>query len=125
MQILVVLFSFLSIGYADDPFAFLAAPNPAGGPPLPNPLLNLVPFVLMIGVVYFLMIRPQQKKFKETQLLLSNLKAGDEIITAAGIIGKIADLADKIVVIEVAQNVRFRCLKSKIVGLYKSNTVLE
>lgn len=63
-------------------------------------LVKFLPYVLMIGVFYFLMIRPQQKRAKNEKEFESQLKAGDKIITKSGIHGKIAELAEKTVVIE-------------------------
>jgi preprotein translocase subunit YajC len=109
---------FLSFGYADE------VALPTGSEMLAanqtNPFLNLVPFALMFGVVYFLMIRPQQKKMKEVQSMLDNLKSGDEVFTVSGIIGKITQIQDKLVHLEIAQNVELRLIKSQINGIFKS-----
>ncbi|MBN20136.1 MAG: preprotein translocase subunit YajC [Bdellovibrionaceae bacterium] len=74
----------------------------------------LVPFGLMFVVIYFLMIRPQQKKLKEHQSMLSSLKQGDEVVTASGLLGRISGIDDKIVTVELDTNVRVRMLKSQI-----------
>jgi preprotein translocase subunit YajC len=63
-------------------------------------LVKFLPYVLMIGVFYFLMIRPQQKRAKSEKEFESQLKAGDKIITKSGIHGKISELAEKTIVIE-------------------------
>lgn len=90
----------------------------------PNPVLaQVVPFALMFAVIYFLMIRPQQKRMKEQQALLSALKSGDEVLTAAGIMGKITEVTDKIVTVEVADKVRMRMLKSQISQVIKNGQV--
>lgn len=73
-----------------------------------------MPFVIMLTVMYFLMIRPQQKKMKTHQALLSGLKNGDEVITNAGIIGTIAGMNDKVVTLEVSKNVQMKVLKSQV-----------
>lgn len=62
--------------------------------------MNFLPYILMIGVFYFLMIRPQQKRAKSEKEFESQLKVGDKIITKSGIHGKIAELAEKTIVIE-------------------------
>ena len=61
---------------------------------------QFTPFILMFIVIYFFMIRPQQKKAKQEKQFESDLKAGDKIITKSGIHGKIAELAETTVVIE-------------------------
>ncbi|WP_298144350.1 preprotein translocase subunit YajC [Flavobacterium sp.] len=63
-------------------------------------LVSILPYILMIGVFYFLMIRPQQKRAKAEREFESNLKVGDRIITKSGIHGKIAELAETTVVVE-------------------------
>lgn len=63
-------------------------------------LMNFLPYVAMIAVFYFLMIRPQQKKAKQEREFESSLKVGDRIITKSGIHGKIAELADSTIIIE-------------------------
>ena len=85
----------------------------------------IVPFAAMFAVVYFLMIRPQQKKMKEQQSMLSQLKPGDEVVTTSGILGKITQLSDKIVTIEVADKVRIRVLRSQISQLAKGEGTSE
>ncbi len=80
-------------------------------------LNDYLPFIVMIvGVFYFLNFRPQQKQMKETQAMLSSLKKGDEVLTQAGLIGKIFLIADKIVTLEIASGVKVRVLKSSIQG---------
>ena len=107
--------------YADGPVV------PAGSTPVaatgaaqqPGIGGMLLPFAAMFAVVYFLMIRPQQKKMKEQQDMLSALKDGDEVLTTSGLLGKITGMTDKIVTLEVAQNVRVKMLKSQIAQVVK------
>jgi preprotein translocase subunit YajC len=63
-------------------------------------VISFLPYVLMIGVFYFLMIRPQQKRAKAEKEFESQLKTGDKIITKSGIHGKISEIAEKTIVIE-------------------------
>lgn len=105
------------------------APVPAGGPaagvpgqpPQPGFGSMLVPFALMFGVIYFLMIRPQQKKMKAQQAMMSDLKSGDEILTSSGILGKVTGITEKVVTVEVADNVRVKMLKSQVSQVIKGN----
>ncbi len=80
----------------------------------PSMLGMALPFLIMLGIMYFLMIRPQQKKMKEHQTLMSGLKQGDEVVTSAGIFGTITGLNDKVVTLEVSKNVSLRVLKSQV-----------
>jgi preprotein translocase subunit YajC len=84
----------------------------AGG--APPALVQMLPFVLLFGVFYFLMIRPQQQKQKEHGLLLANLKRNDEVITNGGLYGKVISLAEDIVTLEIAPNVRVRVARPQI-----------
>ena len=63
-------------------------------------LMKFLPYVLMIGVFYFLMIRPQQKRAKTERDFESQLKVGDKIVTKSGIHGRIAELAEATIIIE-------------------------
>lgn len=79
----------------------------------------LAPMAAMFAVVYFLMIRPQQKKQKEQQSMLSQLKHGDEVVTSAGILGTIAGITEKVVTVEVDKDVRIKILKSQVSQVVK------
>lgn len=72
--------------------------------------------VAMFAIVYFVMIRPQQKQAKEQQALLTALKKGDDVITSGGVFGKIWQVEDKTVLLEVANGVRLKILKTSIQG---------
>lgn len=84
-------------------------------------LQMMLPLVIMIGVMYFVAIRPQQKKAKEHQALLSGLKSGDEVITTSGILGTITGMSDKVVNLEVSKNVQIKVLKSQVTQIVKGN----
>ncbi|NDD90555.1 preprotein translocase subunit YajC [bacterium] len=77
-------------------------------------LETVTPFLLMFAVLYFLMIRPQQKKMKEQQEMLSNLATGDHVVTTSGIFGVVKELSEKIVTLEVADRVNMRFVRSQI-----------
>ena len=79
----------------------------------------LFPFLLMFGILYFLIIRPQQKRMKNHQALISSLKQGDEVVTSSGILGTIRGLTEKVITLEVADNVKIKVLKSQIAQVVK------
>ena len=92
------------------------APAP-GQPPLKSPCGDPMTLIFMVGifvVFYFLLIRPQQKKAKEHQKMLQALKAGDEIVTNGGLIGRITGIADHTMTVEISEKVRVRVLKSQV-----------
>ena len=88
-------------------FDIAYAQNATGGAG-PGPLMTLVPFVLIFVIMYFMVVRPQQKKGKDHQEMLNKLKKNDEVMTSGGIYGKVIDLKETVVTLEVAPNVRIR-----------------
>lgn len=111
--------------WADNPVVpSTGVPAGTGAPaavPQPGFGSMAVPFLLMFAVIYFLMIRPQQKKMKEQQQMLAAIKQGDEVLTASGILGKVTGITDKVVTIEIADNVRVKMLKSQISQVVKGS----
>ena len=98
-----------------------AAPG-AGGP---GPIMTVVPFILIFVIMYFMVIRPQQKKGKEHQEMLRRLKKNDEVMTSGGIYGKVIDLKETVVTLEIAPNVRIRVHRpqiSEVTTVEKSTT---
>lgn len=87
-----------------------AAPG-AGGP---GPIMTVFPFILIFVIMYFMVIRPQQKKGKEHQEMLKKLKKNDEVMTSGGIYGKVIDLKETVVTLEIAPNVRIRVHRPQI-----------
>ena len=79
-------------------------------------LAQFVPLILIFVVFYFLLIRPQQKKAKEHQNYLANLKKGEKVVTTGGIHGQIAGLTDTVVTLEIAENVRIKVNRGAIAG---------
>ena len=75
----------------------------------------------MFAIMYFLMIRPQQKQLKQHRSLLSSLKKGDTVVTQGGIIGKVFLVADREVQIEVARDVKLRVLKTAVQSVLKDS----
>ena len=68
----------------------------------------------LFAIVYFVMIRPQQKQAKEHQAMLGSLRKGDDVVTSGGLLGKIFAVTDKTLVLEVASGVKLRVLKTSI-----------
>jgi preprotein translocase subunit YajC len=77
-----------------------------------NMLMSLLPFILIFVIMYFLILRPQQKKAKQHQEMVKNLRRGDTVITSGGLIGKVTKVVDdEQVEIEIADGVRVRQLR--------------
>ena len=85
-------------------------------------LLQFGPIVLMIGLFYVLMIRPQQRRAKEHQASIAAVKKGDEVITGGGIRGKVTKVSDDEAEVEIAQGVKVRVVKSTITHVLSANT---
>lgn len=73
-----------------------------------------LPLLLMFAVFYFLLIRPQQKRQREHQAMLSRLKKGDKVVTAGGIVGTISGLTDAELEIAIADKVRIKVLRPQV-----------
>jgi len=80
-----------------------------------------LPIILMFVIIYFLIIRPQQKQQKRHQAMIKALDKGAKIITNAGILGTITGMTDTIITLEVAKNVHVKMLRSQIAGLQPEN----
>ena len=92
-------------------------------PPAPGSGLGsfLVPMLLMIVILYYVMIRPQTKRQKEQQRMVSSLKTGDRVVTAAGIHGMITNVKETTVIVKVADNVKLEMEKTAITTVLKTN----
>lgn len=86
----------------------------AAGQPKGGAFGMFLPMILVFVIFYFLMIRPQQKQRKQHQALLGGLKKGDDVVTTAGIHGKVTGIADNIVTLEIADNVRIKMEKQQV-----------
>lgn len=107
---------------ASDVFAQAAdSAAPAKGPSL----IELLPMpVGFLFIMYFFIIRPQQKKAKDQSDLMTGLKPGDEVVTTGGIIGKVRSVADTFITLEVANNTSIKVLKANVTGLAKAPVVV-
>ena len=74
----------------------------------------IITMVVIFGIFYFLMIRPQQKKQKELKAMLDNLAYGDTVMTTGGIYGKVSGLTDTVVTLEIADKVRIKVSRNAI-----------
>ena len=87
-------------------------------------LMGMLPIILMFVILYFLMIRPQMKKAKEHRQMVDGLKTGDEVI-AVGILGKITNVGDNYVTVEVAHNTQIQVQKGAVTTLLPKGTVKD
>jgi preprotein translocase subunit YajC len=102
------------------PLVAMGAP-PGGG----SPWLQLVPFALVLGIFYFVILLPMKRKQQKVQEFLEALKVGDKVVTTSGIYGRVTKLADQSVQLEIAQNVRIEVAKAAIGGYQGQAPVVE
>ena len=90
----------------------------AGAAGAPSALVQFVPLILIFLIMYFLLLRPQQKKLKDHRAMIDALRRGDQVVTAGGIIGKVTNVkTDNEVEVEIATGVKIRVVKSTITSV--------
>ena len=99
------------------------APQGQGGSPEGSLFSTLLMFALIIGIFYFLILRPQQKRQKERQKLLEALKKGDRVITTGGLHGTIAGIDEKTVLLQVADNMKMKFERSAITTVIREGEI--
>ena len=101
---------FISSAYAQDQAA-------AGG------LMRFLPLIVIFAVFYFMLIRPQMKRAKEHRQLVSQLAKGDEVVTNGGLLGKITDVSESFVTVEVADNVQVKLQRNAVTTVMPKGTI--
>jgi preprotein translocase subunit YajC len=95
----------------------------SGGAATSSQFAPVLMMVVFVAIFYFLLIRPQQKKAKDHQNMVSKLSAGDEVVTSGGILGRITDVSDSFVTIEIADSVRVKVQKGQVTSLMPKGTL--
>ncbi|HEX3072393.1 MAG TPA: preprotein translocase subunit YajC [Ignavibacteriales bacterium] len=90
------------------------APPAGGGDASGNLVSTLIMFAAIFGIFYFMIIRPQQKRAKEREKLLSEIQKGDKVVTSGGIHGTVASIEEKTVLLQIADNVKIKIDRSAI-----------
>jgi preprotein translocase subunit YajC len=101
--------------------AHAQAAAPAAGSP--NPLVSFLPLIVLFGIFYFMLIRPQMKRAKEARTMIAALAKGDEVLTNGGLLGRIEEIADQFVVLEIAPNVSVKLQKQAISAVLPKGTL--
>jgi preprotein translocase subunit YajC len=106
-----------------DPF-LIAMASPQQG--APNPWLQLIPFALILGIFYFVMVLPMRKRQQKVTAFLAALKVGDRVITSGGLYGQITRVKDDdpAVQLQIANNVRIEVSRAAIVGYQGKDPVV-
>ena len=109
------MFPFISVAYAQS----------AGATSEQSPFFQFIPLVLILGVFWFLIIRPQQKKQKAHQRMVDSLSKGDKVVTNGGIFGTVVKVGDDRVILEVASKVQIHIERQQVARMDKKTGVSE
>lgn len=104
---------------------FISQAWAAEAPAQANPITSLLPLILLFVVFYFLLIRPQQKRAKEHKLMVEGLKKGDWVVTNGGLLGKITDLGENFVKLQVSDGVEVKVQRPAVAALLPKESVKE
>ena len=94
--------------------AYAQAAGGAGGA---GAIAQFIPLILIFVIMYFLILRPQQKRMKEHRAMVEALKKGDEVVTQGGLVGKVISVRDNELEVEIAPGVKVRVVRSSVTGL--------
>jgi len=97
----------------------------SGAPGQSNPVVQLIPFALVLAIFYFVILLPMRKRQKKVQEFLSTLKVGDRVITSGGVHGTITKVSEQTLQLQVAPNVRLDVARSAIVGYQGQAPVVD
>jgi preprotein translocase subunit YajC len=95
----------------------------AGGAPAGAGAMPFIMMAVFVVIFYFLLIRPQQKKQKEHQAMLKQLAVGDEVILAGGILGRLTELGDQFLTVEIADNVRIKVQRFQVTTVVPKGSI--
>ena len=84
-----------------------------------NPILQFLPFILIFGIFYLLLIMPMRKRQKKHQELLSKLSKGDRVVTTGGIFGTVIEAEGEVLTVRIAENVKIQVARTAVAGLAK------
>jgi preprotein translocase subunit YajC len=100
-----------------------AAAQATGAAAQPGGLMGFLPLVLIFVVFYFLLIRPQTKRAKEHRAMVAALEAGAEVVTSGGILGKITEVSEQFITLEVAQGVNIKLQRHAVAQVLPKGTL--
>jgi len=103
-----------------DAWADAAPAAPAVGPA--GAIAQMLPFIAIFVLFYFMLIRPQMKRAKELRKMIESLAKNDEVVTSGGLLGKITDLDESFITVEIAEGVRVKIQKNSVTSLVPKGT---
>lgn len=104
---------------------FISQAWAAEAPGQPDPIMSFLPLILIFVVFYFLLIRPQQKRAKEHKAMVEALKKGDWVVTTGGLLGRVTDLGENFVRLQVAEGVEVKVQRPAVAALMPKDSVKE
>ncbi len=104
--------------FITNAYAQAAATQPAA-----NPLMSFLPLIILFGIFYFMLIRPQMKRAKEQRAMIAALNKGDEVLTNGGVLGRIDEIAEQYVTLEIAPGVTVKLQKQAISAVLPKGTL--
>ena len=104
--------------FISSAYAQAAAPAAA-----PNPLMSFLPLVILFGIFYFMLIRPQMKRAKEQRAMISALNKGDEVLTNGGLLGRIDEIGEQIISLEIAAGVTVKLRRDAVSAVLPKGTL--
>ena len=94
-----------------------------GAAAAPNPIMSFLPLVILFGVFYFMLIRPQMKRAKEQRAMVAALGKGDEVLTNGGLLGRIDDINEQFVSLEIASGVIVKIRRDAVSAVLPKGTL--
>ena len=94
-----------------------------GAAAAPNPIMSFLPLVILFGVFYFMLIRPQMKRAKEQRAMVAALNKGDEVLTNGGLLGRIDDISEQFVSLEIASGVVVKMRRDAVSAVLPKGTL--
>ncbi|MFZ5536850.1 MAG: preprotein translocase subunit YajC [Pseudomonadota bacterium] len=108
-----------------DIISVAMAEAPAAAAQQPDPLMSFLPLILIFAVMYFLLIRPQIKRQKEHKKLIDALTKGDEVLTSGGLVGRVVELTDAFITLEVAEGTTIIVQRSAVTTVLPKGTIRD
>jgi len=94
-----------------------------GAAAAPNPIMSFLPLIILFGIFYFMLIRPQMKRAKEQRAMIAALAKGDEVLTNGGLLGRVEEIAEQYVTLEIAPGVQVKMQKHAISAVLPKGTL--
>ena len=96
---------------------------PAGGPQQGGGIMAFLPLIVIFVIFYFLLIRPQQKRAKEHREMVAKLGKGDEVVTSGGMLGRVTDISESYLTVEIAEGVAIKVQRQAVTQVLPKGTI--